>query len=105
MPSALAVVALALIALLGVVPALICGAYTTGWFGSVGPWVPLWGVLVLFLAPPAIYLPLSELLHSAWQRLLLAVASLALGVLVAVTAANSVMLFSYLFGIYDYAQG
>ena len=90
--------------MVALVPLAICAIYATGRFGSVGPWVPIWGIATLLLSPAAIYAPVSETLTRGWSKLLMGLLAIPLSVLFAVLAANALMLFSHLFGIYDYAQ-
>lgn len=85
-------------------PLALCLVYSIGAFGSIGPWVPAWGLAILVCAPFAAYLPLARQARNAGKQLILAAASVPVGVAAAVLSANTLMLLSYQFGLYDYAQ-
>lgn len=57
--KSIAVAAGLMLGLVVLVPLALCLAYSIGALGSIGPWVPAWGIATLVCAPFAAYLPLA----------------------------------------------
>lgn len=86
-------------------PLAVCAVYSRIDLGSIGPWVPGWGIVTFISTPFAIYMPIANRLASTRQRLAAGVVAVALAMIVAILAVNTLMVFSYIFGLNDYAQG
>jgi hypothetical protein len=84
------------------VPLALCMLFWALPFGSIGPMIPLTGVVNLIALPPILYFGIEKALQIKKWKPVLALCSLILGVLFSVLGMNVFIGLTWLFGIKDY---
>jgi len=83
-------------------PLLICLIFKTLPIDSVGPLVPITGLINAFVLPFLIYYSISGLIKKRGVQIAFAIASIPIGTLLAIIEMNIFIGFSGLLGIMDY---
>ena len=83
-------------------PLIACVLFKTLPIGSIGPLVPISGVIYAFYLPYLLYRSFCPIFKKHEIAFLLVILSVPLGVLLAVIEMNLLIWLSYVFGIMDY---
>jgi len=84
------------------VPLLLCVLFKILPIGSIGPMVPITGIINAVALPFLIYFSMFKLINSRGAQIAVVVASMLGGVFLAILEMNALIGLSTLFGIMDY---
>jgi hypothetical protein len=93
---------ISIIALTCGLPLTLCILFKMFPFGSIGPMVPITGMINLIILPPLLYLGASKYFNPYKWKMCLIIFSGIAGVILALLGVNLFMWLTHVFGIMDY---
>jgi hypothetical protein len=93
---------ISIISLIIGLPLAFCILFKMLPFGSIGPMVPITGMINLIILPPLLYLGASRYFNNDKWKICLLVFSVIAGVTLALLGVNIFMWLTHVFGIMDY---
>jgi len=93
---------ISILGLLCGLPVALCLLFKAFPLGSIGPMVPITGIINLLALPPLLFLAAGEYFQINNWKVPVGILSAVLGAVLAILGANLFMWLTYVFGIMDY---